>query len=519
MKILKAIAVIAATIALTSCTSDRPRIHIIGGTTVCESDANATQACGWGQMLGQIVPPGVEVFNCAKAWSTCQSYYTDGSWAETKKAIRPGDVVLIQFAHDDEKAVNPDGKGTNSPWGTFQEGLAHFIDETRQAGARPILVQPIVRRIFDGNSIAPRGAHNFGRTPDNNSLDYTAAIRSLADSLGVPVIDLCTKSKKIVESYGIIGSKEQLFVNSDNTNTNAKGAALMAIAVAEALDSMNIWVGNRNTPSIVASQRNIDLGKVFVGDTLWKVIDIVNIDGITTRRVLNHKQLITVTAPSGYKLSRSPGAESKDSLLFFTDGAAQVVICYAPKGTTPDVGSLDVRTPNGVARIKLAGQGKMPDRRDKETFEWKDVTTTLDNRTINLKLSAIRGLELTHNGVMPIGGIWSPDPTIGEYVQLKLTNKDKAIRINEISLSTTSSQTYKVSCALGYDFFRNLTVGQRDVNDETADNSQRTDSFKTSIHLTPGQTMLIRLYIASPSTSLAMPFHIGGMKISMDTFE
>ena len=150
-----------------------------------------------------------------------------------------------------------------------------------------MLVQPIVRRIFDGNTISPRGSHNFGRTPDNNSLDYTAAIRSLADSLGVPVIDLCTKSKQIVESYGIIGSKEQLFVNSDNTNTNAKGAALMAIAVAEALDSMNIWVGNRNTPAIVATQRNIDLGKVFVGDTLWKVIDIVNIDGITTRRVLN----------------------------------------------------------------------------------------------------------------------------------------------------------------------------------------------------------------------------------------
>lgn len=519
MRILKAITVFAATIAVAGCTSDRPRIHIIGGTTVCESDANATQACGWGQMLGQIVPPGVEVLNHAKAWSTSQSYYADGNWDETKRTIRPGDVVLIQFAHDDEKTINPDGKGTISPWGSFRKGLVKFIDETRQSGARPILVQPIVRRIFDGNSISPRGTHNFGRSAVDDSLDYTAAIRSLADSMDVPVIDLCAKSKKIVESYGIIGSKEQLFVNSDNTNTNAKGAALMAIAVAEALDSMNIWIGTRNTPAIVASQRNIDLGKVFIGDTLWKVIDIVNIDGITTRRVLNHKQLITVTAPSGYKLSRFPGAESKDSLLFFTDGTAQVVICYAPKSTTPDVGSLDVRTPNSVARIKLAGQGKMPNRTDKETFEWKDVTTTLDNRTINLKLSALKGLELTPTGVMPIGEIWSPDPTAGEYVQLKLTNKSKAVRINEISLTTTASQTYKISCALGYDFFRNLTVGQREVNDETSDNSLRTDTFKTSIHLLPDQTMLMRMYIASPSTSLAKPFHIGGMKISMDTFE
>ena len=508
----------ALLLALTSCSSEKPRIHIIGGTTVGESDPNTTQACGWGQILGQIAPDGAEVINHARVSCNSLTFYKDGCWTETRKDIRPGDYVLIQFAHDDERCAHADCKGANSPWGAFRENLSHFIDETRQSGGIPILVQPIVRRIFEGNSISKRGTHNFGRNAADTQMDYTFAIRNLADSLGVSVIDLCSVSKRIVEAYGLVGSKEQLFVWADNTNTCAKGAALFALAVAEALDTMNVWSGTHRTPAVVASRKSIDLGNVFVGDTVWQIVDLVNIDGITTRRVLSHRKLLTVAAPPGFKLSRLPGGEPKDSLMFFTNATAQVVISYSPSAATCNAGELSVRTENSTSKILVKANGVIANQKGQTTIEWQDTPTAADNQPIPLRLSAIRGLELTQEGIMPINGIWSSDPNPAEFVQFKLTNKSQSLRISEISIESSSSQSYHVACSLGYDFFRNLPVGQRIIKEDN-DNSTRRDVFKTSIHVRAGQTMLLRIYLSSASTSLAKPFHISNMKLTMDTFE
>lgn len=137
---------------------------------------------------------------------------------------------------------------------------------------------------------------------------------------------------------------------------------------------------------------------------------------------------------------------------------------------------------------------------------------------VGLRLSAIRGLELTQEGIMPINGIWFSDPNPAEFVQFKLTNKSQSLRISEISIESTSSQSYHVACSLGYVFFRNLPVG-RSIIKEDNDNSTRRDVFKTSIHVRAGQTMLLRIYLSSASTSLAKPFHISNMKLTMDTFE
>lgn len=519
MKPLLVILSLALTATLTRCADPKPCIHIIGGTTVCPCDANTTQACGWGQILTQIVPSDVTCVNHAKMWATVQSFYEDGSWQEAKQQLRPGDFLLIQFAHDDERSASPDNKGNNSPWTTFRQGLIRYIDEARQVGTTPILVQPIVRRIFEGNSISARGTHNFSRCAGDDSLNVTSAIRHIADSLNVQVIDLCTMSKNITEAYGIADSKEQLYVASDNTNTSAKGAALFAIAVAEVLDTMNIWSSHLDTPPVVASEQEINMGDVFIGDTAWQVVDIVDIEGLSTRHVLNHRKQITILAPAGFKISRSPGSTPKDSLQFFTNTPAQIVVCYAPSSTTPSAGNLKITTPSGSAYIKVGGKGEYPQRKDQITVNWQDVNAPLDNSTFSLRLSSIRGLELTANGVMPIGGIWSTDPTNGEYVQLKLINKEKYLRVSNISLTTTSSQQYSIKCALGYDFFRNLTVGQRDANLESTSNAPRTDSFNTSIHLAPGQAMLIRLHLASSATSLALPFHISNVAITADIFE
>ena len=122
---------------------------------MADYEESTTQVRGWGEMFQQFVPQGVEVINHAIPGRSSKSFYDEGSWNNVKKQIRPGDFVFIQFAHNDEKANgedDPQGRGT-APWSTYRHYLINYVAETRQLGAEPIFVQPIVRRSFSGNCI------------------------------------------------------------------------------------------------------------------------------------------------------------------------------------------------------------------------------------------------------------------------------------------------------------------------------------------------------------------------------
>ncbi|MBQ1486050.1 MAG: pectin esterase, partial [Muribaculaceae bacterium] len=55
----------------------------------------------WGQLLGDFLP-GVTVCNHAKAGRSTKSFLAEGRLQALDGQIKPGDLVLIQFAHNDE---------------------------------------------------------------------------------------------------------------------------------------------------------------------------------------------------------------------------------------------------------------------------------------------------------------------------------------------------------------------------------------------------------------------------------
>ena len=61
------------------------------------------------------------------------------------KKIKPGDYVIIQFGHNDEKA-QPDRH--TDPGSTFDANLEKYIRETREHGGIPVLMNCVVRRNF-----------------------------------------------------------------------------------------------------------------------------------------------------------------------------------------------------------------------------------------------------------------------------------------------------------------------------------------------------------------------------------
>ena len=90
--------------------ADARKVHTIGDSTMATYDENTTITRGWGQMFQQFFKGDVTVNNRAKNGASSKSFYKESAyWQSVKKQIEPGDYVLIQFAHNDEKSNGCDG--------------------------------------------------------------------------------------------------------------------------------------------------------------------------------------------------------------------------------------------------------------------------------------------------------------------------------------------------------------------------------------------------------------------------
>ena len=104
-------------------------------------------------------------------------------------SLRAGDVVVIQFGHNDEK--REDSTRFADADGAYRQNLERFVRETRARGATPILATSIVRRSFDSTG-ALRDTH--GR--------YPVVTRELAKAESVPLIDLEKASRALLSQLG-----------------------------------------------------------------------------------------------------------------------------------------------------------------------------------------------------------------------------------------------------------------------------------------------------------------------------
>ncbi|MDX3311370.1 rhamnogalacturonan acetylesterase [Streptomyces sp. NPDC054884] len=199
------------------------QIFLIGDSTVCDQPADPYT--GWGQQLPQYLRQGVSVANYADSGESTVTYLGNPQlWDTVRPLIRHGDLVLIQLAHND--------KTTDEA--TYRANLETLVAGVREKGGRPVLVTPIVRRWFNAD-----GTLNNGTALLVNGLgvDHPAVIRSVAAARHVPLIDLTAKTKAVVESLGVEGSKALYLYNEkrDNTHTSVHGATVYAGLVRDEL--------------------------------------------------------------------------------------------------------------------------------------------------------------------------------------------------------------------------------------------------------------------------------------------
>lgn len=231
-------------------------VFMIGDSTMANKSLDAgNQERGWGHVLGGFFSENIRVENHAVNGRSSKSFIDEGRWQEVLDRIRPGDYVLIQFGHNDEKA---DEKRHTDPGTTFDANLRKFVTETRSKGGIPVLFNSIVRRNFgeNANAIAAddvRSEKSAAVEEGDKLVDthgkYLDSPRNVAREMKVCFIDLNNATRQLVESYGVEGSKK-LFMwipegvspacpkgRQDNTHLNVFGARRVASMAADSLAS------------------------------------------------------------------------------------------------------------------------------------------------------------------------------------------------------------------------------------------------------------------------------------------
>lgn len=197
-----------------------PTVFLLGDSTV--TDQPAEPAASWGQMLPVFFRPDIAVANHAESGETLKSFMTELRFAKVLESVKPGDVALIQFGHNDQKAQWPQ---THAPAATtYRDYLRTWIAEIRARGVTPILVTSPERRMWAGTRIKPSLA------------DYAAAVRAVGTEAQVPVIDLNAASIAFYEALG--PARAPLAFNDggkDATHHDNYGAWVLARAVAAGL--------------------------------------------------------------------------------------------------------------------------------------------------------------------------------------------------------------------------------------------------------------------------------------------
>jgi lysophospholipase L1-like esterase len=149
---------------------------------------------GWGQMLPMYFKPEVRVANHARNGRSSKSFIAEGRWQAVLDQMQPGDYVIIQFGHNDQKTTDPQ-RGT-APFGDFKQNLKRYVQETRAKQGLPILATPVARRKFGPD----------GQIRDTHG-DYCEAVRQAAAEEKVPLLDLEKRSRELVAKMGPEQSK------------------------------------------------------------------------------------------------------------------------------------------------------------------------------------------------------------------------------------------------------------------------------------------------------------------------
>lgn len=226
---------------------NNPVLFLIGNSTMRNGtlgNGNNGQ-WGWGYYAEDFFDKEkITVENQALGGTSSRTFYRL-LWPDIRKALKPGDWVIISIGHNDNGPYDT-GRARASIPGIDKDTVLHvsvqeihgndttyraeevysyggylrrFINETRAAGAFPVLM-----------SLTPRNAWEDGRVVRKIHSEWC---RQVADEEQVPYIDLNDISATKLEGFG--PEKMNYFFFGDKIHTSRFGAMMNARSAAEGI--------------------------------------------------------------------------------------------------------------------------------------------------------------------------------------------------------------------------------------------------------------------------------------------
>lgn len=223
------------------------KILLAGDSTVANCPTHEYPMSGWGAQLAPLIYTFGAVHNFAKGGASTESFREEGLWGRLLAEAGEGDLVLIQFGHNDQKRQHLAARTG------YAANLRTMAGAVQNLGALPVLCTPVERRHFlDGPSSAAAAAE---QRLEQSLEDYPEVVREIGLELGLPVIDLNAWTRRL---YLQLGREESasLFCHfgpgshahwpdglADNTHFSQQGAALVAGHVAARLLELGLVPG------------------------------------------------------------------------------------------------------------------------------------------------------------------------------------------------------------------------------------------------------------------------------------
>ncbi|WUR14533.1 rhamnogalacturonan acetylesterase [[Empedobacter] haloabium] len=165
-----------------------PSLILIGDSTVRNGkddgqDLGPAGQWGWGRPIADYFDPArINVVNRAVGGLSSRTYLTSGHWQRTLAFVKRGDVVIMQFGHNDASPVNDDRRARGTLRGTGEESdtidnlltgqretvhtygwyLRRFIADIRARGATAIVCSPVPFKRWDADGRTRRARADYG---------------------------------------------------------------------------------------------------------------------------------------------------------------------------------------------------------------------------------------------------------------------------------------------------------------------------------------------------------------------
>ena len=223
-----------------------PTLFLVGDSTVRNGRGDgANNQMGWGEpFVSYFNTSKINVVNRAIGGRSSRTYITEGHWADTLALMKPGDIVLIQFGHNDGGPLDDAARARGSIPGigdetkdidnpilhkpetvhTFGWYLDQYVKDARAKGVIPILCSLVPRKIWKDGKIV-RGNTSYG--------GWT---REIAAKDHADFIDL---NEITARKYDALGEAalEPLF-GDPHTHTTLAGAIMNAQSVVAGLKGL-----------------------------------------------------------------------------------------------------------------------------------------------------------------------------------------------------------------------------------------------------------------------------------------